>query len=165
MVYVSSSILLCMEGLRGTAHSRLPSGGITRFLRYYPSIRLPVFRLPSFVSCRAYRMVTPHAERYKMPDRCEYHIRIFPRQLRYSLQFRSHNLSTSGYGLCFLFDIALHGRAARHSPLSASLRRHYPLSSVLSVHPTTCIPFALLRELSSIPHGHTSCGEIQVLPS
>ena len=66
MVYVSSSIWLCMEGLRGTAHSRLPSGGIARLLRYYPSIRLPVFRLPSFVSCRAYRMVTPHAGRYRL---------------------------------------------------------------------------------------------------
>jgi len=34
-------------------HSRLPSGGITHFQRYYAAIRLAAFRLPSFL----YRIV------------------------------------------------------------------------------------------------------------
>ena len=38
-----------------------------------------------------------------------------------------------------------------NSPLSPSLLRHYPLSSVLCGHPTACNPFTLLRQLSGIP--------------
>lgn len=62
MVNVSSSISLCMEGLRGTVPFRLPSGGIARLHWYYPSIRLPALRLSSSVSCRTYRTDTPCTE-------------------------------------------------------------------------------------------------------
>ena len=55
---VSSAVLLCMAGLRGTALSRLPSSGIARLHRYYPAIRLPGCHLPSFVSCQAYHKFT-----------------------------------------------------------------------------------------------------------
>ena len=51
---VSSAVLLCMAGLRGTVLSRLPSGGITHLHRYYPAIRLPVYHLSSFVGCWTY---------------------------------------------------------------------------------------------------------------
>ena len=34
--------------------SPLPSSGITRFYRYYETVRMPVSLLPSFVSCPAY---------------------------------------------------------------------------------------------------------------
>ena len=36
--------------------SPLPSSGITRFHRYYETVRLPVNHLPSFVSCPAYHI-------------------------------------------------------------------------------------------------------------
>ena len=38
--------------------SPLPSGGITRFHRYYGTVRMPVTLLPSSVSCPAYH--SPH---------------------------------------------------------------------------------------------------------
>ena len=66
MADVSFSILLCMDGLRGTALFRLPSGGITRLHRYCPSIRLPVIHLSSSVSCRTYRADTPRTEIYRL---------------------------------------------------------------------------------------------------
>lgn len=79
--------------------------------------------------------------------------------------FVSIDFPTPVYGQCFLFDIALHGRTAGNSPLSASLWRHCPPSLVLSVHPTACTPFVLLRQLSDIPYRHTLYGDMQALPS
>lgn len=68
---VSLAILLCMAGLRGTALSRLPSGCITHHQRYYPAIRLPVLRLPFFISCQAYHRL-----------RCLWSIRGSPQLMR-----------------------------------------------------------------------------------
>ena len=47
--------------------------------------------------------------------------------------------------------MALHGRTARHSPFSTSLRRHCPTSAVLFARPTTRNSFVILLSLSDIP--------------